>query len=405
VTRNARVFQNSVRGMARNRLRTFFMMLGTFVGVTALTVILAIGRGTQQVVLDRMQRMLGGSTILLRSGGGQHRMGAHGPPTTTLKLADLQAIDGEMDAVLAADPWMQGQQAEVVSGGRTSRIGIHGHSEKAELVWDRSVTRGAYFTAADVASAARVALVGEVVVRDLFDGRDPIGEQIRIGSVPFRVIGVLAHEGIDPHGIDKDNEIIIPISTMMRRFLNVDYIFAAKFLMKAGTDLDMAVLDMTDILRRRHSLGPDQPNDFALMTPVQIQERIKSSNRVFTVFLPLIAAVSIVVGGLVVANLMLMTVQERRSEIGLRKAIGARAHDIRLQFLVESAAVTGLGGILAVLAGIGILQVLAHTMDTPPGLPWATALLGVASAIGVGIIAGVAPARRAAQLDPVPTLR
>jgi putative ABC transport system permease protein len=391
--------------MARNRLRTFFMMLGTFVGVTALTVILAISRGTQQDVLDRMQRMLGGSTILLRSGGGQHRMGAHGPATTTLKMEDLHAIDREMDAVLAADPWMQGEQTDVVYGGRTARIGIQGHSEKAELVWDRSVTRGAYFTAADVASAARVALVGEVVVRTLFDGRDPIGEQIRIGSVPFKVIGVLEHEGIDPHGIDKDNEIAIPISTLMRRLSNVDYIYAAKFLMKDGTDLDGAVLDISGILRRRHSLGPDQPDDFMMMTPVQIEQRIKSSNRTFTVFLPLIATVSILIGGLVVANLMLMTVHERRSEIGLRKAIGARARDIRLQFLVESAAVTALGGILAILAGVVILRTLAHIIGTPAGLPWGTALVGIASATVVGIVAGVAPARRAARLDPVQTLR
>jgi putative ABC transport system permease protein len=332
-------------------------------------------------------------------------MGAHGPATTTLKMEDLHAIDREMDAVLAADPWMQGEQTDVVYGGRTARIGIQGHSEKAELVWDRSVTRGAYFTAADVASAARVALVGEVVVRTLFDGRDPIGEQIRIGSVPFKVIGVLEHEGIDPHGIDKDNEIAIPISTLMRRLSNVDYIYAAKFLMKDGTDLDGAVLDISGILRRRHSLGPDQPDDFMMMTPVQIEQRIKSSNRTFTVFLPLIATVSILIGGLVVANLMLMTVHERRSEIGLRKAIGARARDIRLQFLVESAAVTALGGILAILAGVVILRTLAHIIGTPAGLPWGTALVGIASATVVGIVAGVAPARRAARLDPVQTLR
>jgi putative ABC transport system permease protein len=247
--------------------------------------------------------------------------------------------------------------------------------------------------------------VGEVVVRTLFDGRDPIGEQIRIGSVPFKVIGVLEHEGIDPHGIDKDNEIAIPISTLMRRLSNVDYIYAAKFLMKDGTDLDGAVLDISGILRRRHSLGPDQPDDFMMMTPVQIEQRIKSSNRTFTVFLPLIATVSILIGGLVVANLMLMTVHERRSEIGLRKAIGARARDIRLQFLVESAAVTALGGILAILAGVVILRTLAHIIGTPAGLPWGTALVGIASATVVGIVAGVAPARRAARLDPVQTLR
>jgi putative ABC transport system permease protein len=396
---------NSVHGLARNRLRTFFMLLGTFVGVAALTVILAIGRGAQQDVLTKIARMLGGSTIMLRAGGGQHRGSAHGPSTTTLTPDDLRAIDKDMDAVIAADPMIMAGQREVVYGGRSARIGVVGHSEAAEIVWDRSVTRGAYFTAADVASAARVALVGEVVAHNLFEDRDPIGEQIRIGTVPFQVIGILAHEGIDPHGIDKDNEIIIPISTMMRRVLNVDYIFGAKFLLKPDTDLDLAVLQITDILRRRHSLGPDEPNDFQMFTPVQIQQRVKAANRVFTLFLPLVAAVSIVVGGLVVANLMLMTVHERRAEIGLRRAIGARARDIRLQFLVESAAVTGLGGILAVIVGVILVKMLAHTMGTPPGMPWGTALLGLASAVAVGVVAGVLPARRAALLNPIETLR
>jgi putative ABC transport system permease protein len=294
---------------------------------------------------------------------------------------------------------------EVVYGGRSARIGVVGHSEAAEVVWDRSVTRGAYFTAADVATANRVALVGEVVARDLFAGIDPIGEQIRIGAVPFQVIGVLAHEGIDPHGIDKDNEIIIPISTMMRRVLNVDYVQGAKLLLQTDTDLDRAVLEIADILRERHALGPDQPDDFHMFTPVQAEQRVRSANRVFTVLLPLIAAASIVVGAIVVANLMLLTVHERRAEIGLRRAVGARDRDIRLQFLTESAAVTGLGGVFAVLAASAVLRVLAHVLGTPPGLPWTTALAGVAIATAVGIVAGVAPARRAARLDPVQTLR
>ena len=403
--RSARVLRQSLRALARNRGRTVLMMLGTFVGVAALTVLLAIGRGTQQEVLQRFDAFFSGSTMFIRSGGGRMRPGAHGSPSTTLTVDDVRAVDSAMASITHADPIQQTGERDVTYGGRTSRVRIEGHSEAAEVVWNRSVTRGAYFTAGDVASAARVALIGEVVARDLFEGRDPIGEQIRIGAVPFQVIGVLARFGIDPHGLDKDNEIVVPISTLLRRVRNVDYIMGAKLQLTAGTDLDAATVQVGDLLRRRHGIGPGQEDDFTLHTPEQVQHMIRSSNRIFTVFLPLVAGLAILVGGLVVANLMFMTVHDRRAEIGLRKAIGARARDIRLQFMAEAAAVTGLAGGLALVAGVVILKLLGHLQGSAPGMQWQTALLGLGIAIGVGILAGVAPARRAAGLDPVQTLR
>ena len=400
-----RLLQNSLRGLARNRSRTFLMMLGSFVGVTALTVLIAIGRGTQREVLRRFDAMFSGSAMFVRAGGGMMRPGAHGAPTTTLTLEDIRAVDSALASVTLADPSQAAGEREVSYGGRTSRIRIEGHSEAAEVVWNRSVTRGAYFSAADVASAARVALVGTVAARELFAGHDPIGEQIRIGAVPFQVIGVLASVGVDPHGLDQDNQIIVPISTLLRRVRNVDYIMGAKLLFTSGTDLEAATREVGDILRRRHGIGPGQEDDFHLFTPVQVQQMVRSSNRVFTVFLPLLAALAIAVGGLVVANLMLMAVHDRRAEIALRQAIGARPGDIRLQFLSEAAAITGLGGVLALVAGFGILKLLGMHMGTPSTMPWSTALLGLGIAIGVGIVAGVIPARRAATLDPIQTLR
>jgi putative ABC transport system permease protein len=400
-----RVLGQSLRALARNRGRTFFMMLGTFVGVSALTVLLAIGRGTQREVLQRFDAFFSGSSMFVRAGAGRMRPGAHGAPSTTLTVDDIRAVDSALVGVIFADPMQMTGEREVTFAGRTARIRIEGHSEAAEVVWNRSVTRGAYFTAVDVASAARVALVGEVVARDLFQGRDPVGEQIRIGTVPFQVIGVLAPFGIDPHGLDKDNEIIVPISTLMRRVRNVDYIMGAKLLLSEGTDLDAAAVTVGDILRRRHAIGPGQEDDFSVHTPVQVQQMVRSSNRVFTVFLPLIAGLAILVGGIVVANLMFMTVHDRRAEIGLRKAVGARAADIRLQFLTEAAAVTGLAGMLALVAGVGVLGLLAHLGGTTSRMQWETALLGLGMAVAVGIVAGVAPAQRAAALDPIQTLR
>ena len=405
MTRSAKIIANGARGMTRNRLRTFFMMLGTFVGVCALTLVLAIGRGAQRDMLARMERMLSGSSMFLSAGAVQMTGGPRAGARTTLTPEDVRAITTALDDVELADPIVIGGPRDVIYRGANRQVRIEGHAETAEVVWNRSVTRGAYFREADVASAARVALVGEVVATELFDGRDPIGEQIRIGTVPFRVIGILEPVGIDPHGLDKDDEIVIPFTTMMRRVLNVDYVFGAKLLLRSGADLEQAERDIRDILRRRHGLDPGQPDDFATHTPVQVQRMVRSANRVFTVFLPIIAAVSILVGALVVANLMLMTVQERRSEIGLRRALGARPRDIRLQFLVESAAVTGLGGVFAVGTAYIILQGVALHGGPAPGMPWSATLPGLASAVIVGIVAGALPARRAALLDPVQTLR
>jgi putative ABC transport system permease protein len=399
------VLGSAVRALGRNRLRTFFMTLATFVGVCALIVMLAIGRSTQRDVMRQVNRMLSGSTIFLRAGGGQMRGGPHGARTTTLTVDDVRAIDSLLPAVELADPMMMAGRRDVIHGGRSAQISVSGHSEMAERVWNRSVTRGAYFTSQDVASAARVALVGEVVVRDLFQGRDPIGARIRIGTVPFQVIGVLEPVGVDPHGIDRDNEIIIPISTMLRRVLNVDYVQGAKLAVREGTDLDGVVRAAGDILRQRHAIGPDQLDDFSMFTPVQVQQAVRSANTTFTRFLPLVAALSIGIGALVVANLMLVTVQERRAEIGLRKAIGARNADIQLQFLAECAAVTGLGGLAAVGVGYGLMALASARHGTVMTMPWEVALLGFVIAVAVGIASGILPARRAAQLDPVQTLR
>jgi putative ABC transport system permease protein len=403
--RTTRLLLDSVRSLGANRVRTFFMMLGTFIGVVALIVIVAIGRGTQQDVLERIDRMLSGSTILLRAGGSQVRGGLHSSagPTTTLTLRDLAVIDSAMSVVEAIDPVVMARR-EVAYAGRSAEILIEGHAETADIAWSRSASRGAFLTAADVANAERVALVGQAVVDELFAGSDPIGEQIRVGTVPFRVIGVLEPGGTDPHGIDRDHVIMVPITTMMRRVANIDWVGHAKLVLTTGTDLDMAVLEIGDILRRQHGIGPDDPDDFAMFTPLQVQRTVAAANRVFTLLLPLIASISIVVGGLVVANLMFLTVNERRSEIGLRKAVGAREGDLRLQFLAESAAVTSLGGIVA--AAVAFVVVTALSMHgQPAAMPWAAAAGGVGISMLVGIVAGVAPARRAAALDPARTLR
>jgi putative ABC transport system permease protein len=382
------------------------MMLGTFVGVLALTLVVAIGQGTRDSVMGNIERMFAGNSILLTAGGGGMMGGPRADgPTTTLVMEDLEEILSSVPGVAVYDPMVMADSREVVFQGNSSSVRVLGHSENHEAVWDRGVSRGAFFGASDVRSSARVAVVGETLVRNVFEGADPIGSQLRVGTVPFEVIGVLDSMGIDPHGWDRDNEVIIPVSTMMRRVANVDYVQTAKILVDEGADLEGAVVAIEDLLRERHALAEEEPNDFSMITPVQVREMVGSMNRIFTLFLPVLAGLSLLIGGIVVANLMLMGVNERRGEIGIRKAVGARGRDIWIQFLLESSLVTVAGGVLALLVAAAVLGVVSQAMEIPSVMPWQAATLGLCAAVGVGLLAGVFPARRASELDPVTTLR
>jgi len=406
MTKNVRLIAAGLRTLGRHRARTAFMMLGTFVGVAALTVVVAVGQGAQQDVLDRFDRMFSGSSIMLMAGSRSHRQGPHASSVTTLTLEDLAAVQARVDAVRLWDPWQMVGRREVVWRDRSRSVAVMGHSERGEVAWNRGAARGSFFTAQDIASAARVALVGQTLARDLFGEADPIGEEIRIGTVPFRVIGVLEVLGADPHGMDRDDEVHVPVTTAMRRLQNVDHVNAAKILVAQGRDLAGVTAEIEQVLRERHALPPGADNDFAMITPRQVERMIESSNRVFTVFLPLLAGASLLVAGIVVANLMLMAVNERRAEIGLRKAVGARATDVRLQLLVECAAVTLAGGMAGVAASwLGLVVVRAHGVQSIGSMPWQAGLVGLGSALVVGLVAGVAPAKRAAGLDPVEALR
>lgn len=396
----------SVRSMRRNGLRTFFMMVGTLIGVAALTIVMALGRGTERAVLSGIERLFSGSTILLSAGSGM--MGGDprsGGPTTTLTLHDIEAIEAAVPAVEVSDPMQMGGTQAVTFEGRASDVRVIGQSDKAEVVWNRGVTRGSFITETDMQASARVALIGERVAADLFPDIDPIGQSIRIGTVPFQVLGVLEPFGIDPHGLDKDNEIIVPTTTLMRRLRNVDYIASAKLLVDSNADLDATVFAIEDLLRERHGLAANEQNDFSMITPVRVEEMVAESHRVFTVLLPIVAIIAIVGGGVVVANLMLLSVNERRSEIGLRKALGARTRDVWWQFVLEATVVTTVGGILALVISVSALPFITRAMDAHVVFPWEVALLGLAIAVAVGLVAGVVPARRAAQLDPVDALR
>jgi len=403
--KKSRIIKSGFRGMGRHKVRTFFMMLGIVVGIFALTVIFSIGLGTENQVMSEIEKMFSANDILISAGGTGMGGPRQGGPVTTFKIADLEAIAEEIPNVEIWDPMIMATGREAVYKDKSATTSVFGHSSKAEIVWNRSVVSGEFIDNQDMESSSRVALIGQHLAEELFGDGDPLDEQVRIGNVPFRIKGVLELQGVDPHGLDRDHELWIPITTAMRRLMNVDNIPTAKLRLRDAGKMKEAETQITEILRERHNLAPQEPNDFHILTPVQVREMVSGANRVFNLFLPLIAAISLVVGGVVVANLMLLSVNERVPEIGLRKAAGARSKDILLQFIMETTVVTFVGGIIGIVIGLVGVGAVTSMMGVPFTISWQALIIAVLSSTIIGFLAGIFPARRAAALQPVEALR
>jgi len=378
-------------------------MLGSLVGVAALTLVVSVGQGVQAKAQKTVGQVLGDSSILIMSGGSRI-LGSPRGGASRLTIDDLTAVAAELDEIEAWDP-QQDISSVVRYRDRTATVRILGQSERGERVWTRTASRGLYFDAAAVNSAARVALIGETVARNLFAHDDPLDAEIRIGAVPFRVIGVLEPFGMDMHGMDRDNEIVVPISTLMRRLTNTDTVAQARLVLRNPTRSEDTAREVTRILRARHALVTDEPDDFRIVTPTEVRKMTTWVRRVLLIFVPMLAGVILLVAGIVAAALMLSSVNERIPEIGLRRAIGARPEDIRLQFATETAVTILAGGLGGLVLGYAGAQAVAARMQLGDSFSWEAVAIGIVASALTGVLAGVLPARRAAQLHPVDALR
>ena len=398
-----RLIAHSVGVMARYRLRSATVMLGSLVGVTALTLVVSLGQGMEAKVLKTVGPMLGDSSILIISGGSRI-MGSPRAGASRLTIDELTALAAELGDIDSWDP-----QQEVSSVVRyretTATVRVLGQSERGERVWARTVTRGQYFDAAAVSTSARVAVIGDTVARNLFGDSEPLDAEIRIGAVPFRVIGVLEPFGNDMHGMDRDDEIVVPISTLMRRLTNVDTVSAARLVVNDPGREEEIASEIGRILRARHALASDEPDDFRIVTTVEVRDTVAFIRRVLRLYVPLAAAVVLLVAGIVAATLMLSSVNERVGEIGLRRAIGARPEDIRLQFATETAVSILTGGLGGLLLGYAAARFAASRLQLGVAFSWEAVLIGLVGSAIAGLLAGVLPARRAARLQPADALR
>jgi putative ABC transport system permease protein len=397
------LLRGSLRTLNRYRLRSFFMGLGIVVGVAALVVMRSIGSGAQQDMLAKIERLFSaGSIWILNSSaamqGGVQKLGE-------LSLEDVAALEDEIEEIIDVSPILSTGGIEVSSpmGNRTSLV--LGITEREEYVGERGVVAGEFLTAAEVRSSARVALIGLTAAEALFGEENPVGQQIQLAGAPFRIKGVLERFGADPHGMDRDDEIHVPITTLMRRIVNMDTISRAKVLVSSTEVVEPTVDRIAEVLRARHGLSDDTPDDFALYTPTQVQELVKEANRVVTVYLPATAGVALLVAALVIANIMLISVRERIPEIGLRKAVGATDLQISGQFLLEGLAVTLVSAVLGIGLAAAVLETLGRMSGTGASMTPDSAILGFIAALVVGVSAAFFPARQAARQEPVDALR
>ena len=403
--KTGRLIKTAFIGLGRNKLRSFLMMIGVVIGITSLTMVVAAALGAQELIVERVKQF-GYETLMVRA-GGELTMGPRtgGDEVTTLKIADAEAVKREIPSVIEVAPFNRFPGQDAVYRNRSIDSPLFGVTPEWSTVWNWHVRRGDFISNHDMERMARVCVIGPTVKQELFGEEDPIGEIIRVGNIPLEVIGVMEPRGISARGGDMDNRVFIPLSTFMRRVANVDHIYGIRILLGSQQDAEQAGADIGALLRERHQLAPGVPDDFSVRSAEEIQVMVEGMLGTFNLFLILVAGISLVVGGVVVANIMLISVNERRREIGLRKAVGARSRDITVQFLFEAMAVTFTGGVLGILmGGVGAL-LLESLTQTTTAVSWEIAGVGVVFSILVGILAGLQPARRAAMLQPVESLR
>jgi putative ABC transport system permease protein len=381
----------SLRVMSRYKLRTFFMSFGVAIGVATLIAGRLLGTGAEQQILERVNRMFGPGTILVFA--------------QQLKYADLEAIQEQLGQVVGVAPRFGVGETDISYQGLDRKAAVYGHTEQGEFVWNRNISEGRFLSSDDLSGLARVAVLGPSIAKALFANQSPVGEEIMIGSVQFRVIGLLEAVGIDPHGEDRDQDVFVPITTAMRRLTNDDDIGTAKIVVENMEQVDEDADQVAEILRERHRIAPGEPDDFAIYTSKFAGRVSMRASKVLNVYVFVAAGVVLLVAAGVISSIMLVVVQERIAEIGLRKAVGATEGQIGFQFLFEAVAVTIVSGLAGIGLGLAAARMISSLIDVPMVITPDSIVLGLVSAITVGIVSGIVPARRAARLDPVDALR
>ena len=399
------LFKIALRALVNNKLRAFLTMLGIIIGVASVITMLAIGQGSKLSIQAQISEM--GSNMIMIHPGGDKQGGVRRDPSEmqTLKLENYETLRDECSFVSAISPEVS-SSGQLVRGANNYPSSVSGVSPDYLEIRQLKVDRGEMFTEADVQSAAKVCVIGQTIVDNLFpDGDDPIGQVIRINQIPLRVIGVLKAKGYNSMGMDQDDVLLSPYSTVMKRLLAVTYLQGI-FASALTEDMtDYAIDEISTILRREHKLQADEEDDFTIRSQQELSSMLSSTTGLMTTLLACIAGISLVVGGIGIMNIMYVSVTERTREIGLRMSVGARGIDILSQFLIEAVLISITGGLIGVLFGCGACWVVKTVVHWPVYIQLWSILLSFAVCTLTGIFFGWYPAKKAASLDPIEAIR
>ncbi len=400
------ILKVAMRALGRNKMRSALTMLGIIIGVGAVIAMVSIGQGAQQMVSSQINSM--GSNMLyvqpgnMMQGGASMGMGA----ASTLTEEDVVAIQREIPTVAHVSPVVR-SSGQLVFGNQNWFVQIQGTNDQFPEIRSWKVQEGDFFNEADVQSASRVIVLGRTVADKLFPGMDPVGQTIRVRNLPFRVAGVLEAKGQSMVGQDQDDTAIVPYTTVQRKLAGrtIPAIGQAMVTGVSETGSKLAEKQIADLLRQRHKIGAGESDDFMVRNMADVAATSAQLTTIMTLLLGSIAAISLIVGGIGIMNIMLVSVTERTREIGIRMAVGARPNYIRLQFLTESLMLSLLGGLIGILIGAGISRGISGVLGWPTLVSSLSVFVSFAFATAIGIFFGYYPAHKAAALDPIEALR
>jgi len=402
--RIGRLFREGMTALGSNRPQTFLMALGTIVGIGALTVILFISAGTQRQVAKKAERFGARAIVIIPAHGRMSQAVGGKSGETKMELADKQAIASQIEGLegIAASA---SKSQPLKAGSTQTTCLVDAVEANWHHIWDWPVESGSPITQTDVDQLDRVCVLGLTPKTELFGDADPIGTKILIGKVWFTVKGVLASRGITGTGHDRDRRIVIPFSTGMRRLFNQQHISMIRVKVKEGVDLDETAQSIEALIHQRHQIDPSIEKIFTVFSTNSLVKRFKGVSESVSRLLIALCGLSFLVGGLVLMNIMLISVAERKTEIGVRRALGAARRDILLQFLTEAVAVNGIGLVLGWCLGMLTAWIIARFTQIPVAPSGLSLVLGGMFSVGVALVFGLQPARRAANLDPVEAIR
>lgn len=399
------LFKIALRALANNKLRAFLTMLGIIIGVASVITMLAIGQGSKRSIQTQIAEM--GSNMIMIHPGGDMRGGVRRDASEmqTLKLENYEKLREETNYLSGISPNVS-SSGQLVNGNNNYPSSVSGVGLDYLKIRQLDVENGEMFTEADIQSSAKVCIIGKTIADNLFpDGSDPVGKVIRFNKIPFRVVGVLKAKGYNSMGMDQDDIVLAPYTTVMKRLLAVTYLQGIYASALSEDMTDYAIEEITSILRREHKLKESDDDDFTIRSQQELSTMLNSTTDLMTTLLACIAGISLVVGGIGIMNIMYVSVTERTREIGLRMSVGARGIDILSQFLIEAILISITGGIIGVIIGCGASWIVKSVAHWPIFIqPWSV-FLSFAVCTVTGVFFGWYPAKKAADLDPIEAIR